>query len=544
MTTESISLRTEELDAKVTSLTELATNLSWDNEVLTESLSVLELQLERQGWESLTGGSGTELNRHALREINKLARAMWLKNPLIQRGVNVQAYYVFGQGVEVSGVDDEVDEVVQAFWNDAKNQAELTLQQALLSKDRELTLFGNFYLVLFVLDGRTLVRTIPPGEIADIICNPDDAKEPWWYKREYKRQGLDGKEEAATTFYQDWRYMGDEKPTGSQVREAEFETAPVFHIKVGGLSDMKFGVSEVYAAIDWAKAYKSFLEDWATIVRAYARFAWQLKVNSRQGVKTAKAKLATTIGTGTGETNPPPVTGATFIGQPGVGMDPIRTAGATTAAEDGRRLMLMVASVFGLPESFFGDVSVGTLATAKSLDRPTELKFVSRQTLWSDALRALLDFVLVQAVEAGTISGTVIPEEDGTPVVELFPPQETNAKGEMVDRVTTIKVEFPPILEHDVMASVKAISEAATLGGSAQAGTIDPETLTRMLLIALGETDVEEKLSILFPPGWEDEEPEPPPEFTAPEDDEDTEESQFTDALRGVRQAVEKILEG
>ena len=73
----------------------------------------------------------------------------------------------------------------------------------------------------------------------------------------------------------------------------------------------------------------------------------------------------------------------------------------------------MVAAATGLPESFFGDVSVGTLATARSLDRPTELKFHSRQTLWADVLRDLLGYVIDQAVTAprGQLQGTVATDD-------------------------------------------------------------------------------------------------------------------------------------
>jgi hypothetical protein len=37
----------------------------------------------------------------------------------------------------------------------------------------------------------------------------------------------------------------------------------------------------VYAALDWARAYKEFLEDWASIAKALSRFAW--KSRTRQG---------------------------------------------------------------------------------------------------------------------------------------------------------------------------------------------------------------------------------------------------------------------
>lgn len=533
------------MTSELTSAPTEAEALAWENEYLRETLSTLELQLESQGWQTLSGTLENEFSIEGLRAIRALARMYWLKNPLIRRGVDVQAYYVFGQGVEISAADEELDEVVQEFVVDAKNQDELFSHAALLMKERELQLFGDLFFVLFAdtSTGRVRIRTIPPDEIDDIICNPDDAKDPWWYRRVWQERAVSGPGRARTTYYRDWRYSGGKKPDG------ETETAPIYHVKVGGLSDMKFGVSEVYAALDWAKAYKSFLEDWATIVRAYSRFAWNLTVPTKAGIVTAKAKLSTTIGSsGSSETNPPPVTGSTFIGQPGVSMQPMRTAGATTSAEDGRRLMLMVASTMGLPESFFGDVSVGNLATARSLDRPTELKMASRQSFWRDVLQALLAYVVEQAVRAGVVKGRVIEDTDGTPTIEL-PPLD----GEE-DRDLTINVDFPPILEHDVAASVEAIVKAATLGGSALASTIDAETVTRLLLTALGEQDIQAIMDVIYP---KDEDGNPLPVETEPMGDEPegevipalvdeqpATEALMVDAVRELRAAIAQFVEG
>jgi hypothetical protein len=55
-------------------------------------------------------------------------------------------------------------------------------------------------------------------------------------------------------------------------------------------------------------------------------------------------------------------------------------------------------------------------------------------------------------------------------------------------------------LEHDVEQSVRALVSAATLNGQAPAGTIpDQKVLSRMLLTALGEQDVDGLLTELFP---------------------------------------------
>ena len=507
-------------------------------DLLESRLAELEGQLEEQQWERLGAGAGErELSRSALREINGWARVMYLKNPLIRRGVSVQALYVFGQGVQISGHNAVVNAVVQAFLDDAKNQAELTGHQARELKETDLSLFGNIFFVFFVnrSTGRVRVRTINEDEIAEIICNPEDAKENWYYKRVWTEERLNfesGQSESVqmTAYYPDWLYAPKQKPATIGGKTVRWES-PVYHVKVGGLSDMRFGVSEAYAAIDWARAYKSFLEDWATLTRAYSRFAHKMTVPSGKGnVSAARTKLATTVGMGGGETNPPPTVGSTFIAQQGVDLQPMRIGGANVTAEDGRRLMLMVAAAYGLPESFFGDVSVGTLATATSLDRPTELKMLSRQQFWAEVFKNILQFALRWAVLApnGGLSGTVINEEDGTPRIVVLDPES----GEELD--TTINVDFPPILQHDVDALIRATVSAATLDGKQLAGTIDALTVSRLLLSALGVENIDTLLDELYPG------PESVTPTAAPVQDDG--QGQMVEAIRELRTAVEQFV--
>lgn len=486
----------------------------------TERLAELELALEDTAWMRLSGEGQTEFSRSALRIICWLSRSFYLKNPLITRGVNVQKDYVFGQGVTITAEDPDVDEVVQDFLADAKNRAELTSHQSMLGKEVELTVDGNLFFVFFRKrgNGRTRIRTIPVDEIEDIITNPEDAKDPWFYKRIWTSRQLSMEsgtvdQKTNTAYYPDWRYVPKEgeKPTKIGDHDINWDS-PVYHVRVGGMPSMRFGVPETYPALDWAKAYKSFLEDWSTIVRAHARFAWNVTTKGgKTGIAAAKTKLESTIASdAAADSNPPPTPGAAFIASEGTNISPVRTAGATTKAEDGRRLLLMVTATFGFPETFFGDASVGTLATAKSLDRPTELKISSRQSLWSAIFTNILDYVVLWAVENNILKGTAEKEEDGTPILTLEVDPET---GEPKSAAT--RVEFPPILEHDTQSSVGAIIDASTLMGRSLSGTIDPITVSRMLLVTLGIEDVEAALEILYPGGEVPEEPEAEPVFEA-----------------------------
>jgi len=503
-------------------------------ELLQERIAELELALEDTGWLRLGDTTLDQFSREGLRTITRLSRLFYLKNPLVQRGINVQKYYVWAQGISVQPADENINEVIQAFIDDDKNQAELTSHQARMTKEVELQTDGNLFFVLFTnpSTGQVKVRSIPFDQIDDVICNPEDSKEPWYYKRSYTKQSFtdaygSGGTQQIIEYYPDWKWNPGSKPSKVNQKEVHWDR-PVYHVKVGGFSDWKFGVSEVYSAIDWARAYKEFLEDWASIVRAYRRFAFKMTgLGSKGEIAAAKGKLGSTYAEGGGvsaETVPPPVTGSIAFLKGDRDLQPVRTAGATVAAEDGRRLLLMVAAAVGLPETFFGDVSVGTLATARSLDRPTELQMTDRQTLWADIHMNIFDYVLRQAVKAasGPLRGKarlVEEPQDGNMIQRL----EWN---EDVD--SHIDIDFPPLIEADVDKAVAAIVDAATLRGAPQAGTITPKDLTRMLLSALGEPDLDEILELMYPEDGEE------PEWEGEE---------IADAIHGFREAMERLVE-
>jgi len=473
-------------------------------EYLKESLQALELALEDSGWVRLGMEGEREFSREGLDRIVQIARYSYLKNPLINRGVEVQRLYVFGQGVNVRAADERVNELVQSFLSANKREFR---QSALGAKEVELQVSGNLFTAIFanVATGAVAVRGLPMEEIRDIICNPDDRTEPWYYLRAYN----DVRGRQHEVLLPDWQYDPAAKlklfSLGGRTYDVDWDTR-VHHVKVGGFAHMRFGVPEVFSALDWSRAYKEFLEDWATIVRSYARFAWKRTVKGgKAGVAQAKARMGSSISsTSAYDTNPPPAAGAMAILAEGNDLTPIKTSGATTSAEDGRRMLLMVAAATGLPETFFGDASAGSLATAKSLDRPTELKFRDRQSLWEDWLDEIIQYAIERAMRS--ISG---------PLPMTLPEDARH-----------LDIDFPPILERDIDQTITAIVSAATLDGKSLAGTMDLPTVSRLLLTALGEDDVDEILSALFPEGWEEE-----PVGT------EAQES-FVEAVRTLREAV------
>lgn len=478
-----------------------------------ERLAELELALDDIGWHRLSLENDWEFSRDGIDRIVALSRLNTLKNPLIKRAVHLKADYVFGQGVEISARDDDINtDVIQPFLDDPANAKVLFSDVALPAKDRTLTTDGNVVLVLFPnpLTGHVSVRSVPVDEIRDIITNPRDRAEVWFYKRCWIEREFIADEYSGTyrtvtreAWHPDWRYQpATQTPT---IDRAPVDWgAPIYHATVGGLDGMRFGIPETYAALDWAKAYKLFLEDWSTIVRSLSRFAWQLVV--KRNPKAAAQKLGTTVSpSAPRDMNPSPAAGAVFTGAEGTDLKALPKTDAVIASEDGIWLAKMVAAAVGIPYTILmGDPDVGNLATAKTLDRPTELGMIGRQRVWAEILRDLCSFAIDWAIRApgGKLAGRSETGPDGRPRLVVDPVTKSGAKGidgapdqpdeevSGADR-RTIDVTFPAILEDDILERIKAIVTAG------DTELPPPDVILRLLLTALGVDDIDEIVAAL-----------------------------------------------
>jgi hypothetical protein len=170
----------------------------------------------------------------------------------------------------------------------------------------------------------------------------------------------------------------------------------------------------------------------------------------------------------------------------------------------------MVSAGTGIPETILsGNAEAGNLATAKTLDRPTELLMSTRQTVWQDALVDIIEYDLKRGHADGSVPAFEPDPQGAAP--ETDPATGITVAGAQVEVDLTAHVDFPDVLEDDVTVRVAAIIQAATLGkAGTSAGTMPDQLLSRLLLSALGVDDIDEILDDLFPP-------DPPAGIYAPE---------------------------
>jgi len=469
----------------------------------TASLADIQLSVDAMGWTDLTTALGSwNLDRDTVRKMVALSRIMYLVNPLIKRAVTVQELYVWGGGVKIKADDEDVDEIIRDFFTDRKNQRIIgNGDKGWPEREKDQRLDGNTFFVFFrnKSNGSARVRLLPFDQIQSIISNPDDAQEPWFYERHIpSKNGV----EASRVLYPDVDYNPRTRAKPSSFKGIRILwDSPVLHVSTGGLSQMQFGIPELFSAMPWATAYKGILENFATILKAYSRLAMQISgLAGKKGVAAAKSKLNTAISTGNAlDTNPPANTAAWATLAGDTKISAIKTAGHTTGPDEARALRSMLAAGSDLPEHFFGDSNLGNFATSSTLDRPTELKMVARQNMWLCVILHMCEKLKEWSAAAplGKLHKAgfraAVSRDDfgsGTNVIITSP----NGKS------LGVVIDFPNILERDVVDRVRAVVQAATLGGSQAEGIIpDRRYLFKLLVTAMGERNIEGLVEEFYP---------------------------------------------
>jgi hypothetical protein len=344
-----------------------------------------ELAIEDQGW--IRGGAtGAEvITEMARTDAVKLSRLYYTKDPLAKQAIRLWTDYTFGTGMTWSCEDTVAADILGTYWNSRDNQTVLS-SKGQRRASTKLLVDGEVFFALF-LGKQVKVRLIDPLEITEIITDPDDRDD----ERYYRRVWTDAQKHYHDDYYPSHRNVKDEACqdfTGRSIRAtASAKNVAVYHMAWDNLGQR--GLPLLMPALDWIKQYRRFLASRVAIMLALARFAWKVKVQgSAVAVAMAKAKLD-------GQEVP---AGSAQIENAGSDMQPIRTdSNARNAYDDGRMLKLQVAAAVGIPEQYFGDISIGNLATAKTVELPMMKMFQSYQAVWSDAFQDMDELVLESA---------------------------------------------------------------------------------------------------------------------------------------------------
>lgn len=371
-----------------------------------------ELRLEDQGWVNLSTQTA-ELIPAQQRQANlKLSRLYYTKDPLGKQAIRLWTDYTFGPGIAWSMQDDAAEEILKSFWKSKANQSVFSARGQRRCSDK-LLVDGEIFFVLFLgPNGQVIVRTIDPLQITEIITDPEDIESVFYYRRQWSTTQGSIREAIYCSIS---NIKGESCQDMYGVNVIATEDAIVYHLTQNTIGQR--GNPLLLPALDWIRQYRRFLASRVAIMLALARFAWKRKIKGGQATvdaikaKTHQQQIAA---------------GSEILENLGVDTTPIKTdSGARNAYEDGRQIKLMVAAAVGIPEQYFGDISIGNLATAKTVELPMMKMFQSYQQVWKDSLLDIFEVVL----------------------------QHNNIK----EANWYVDIDFPPIAPEDVAMAAKSM---------------------------------------------------------------------------------------
>jgi hypothetical protein len=462
-------------------------------EILEESLLDLERSMMDPGWIRMTALADRQFSPEGMRQIRRACRIFNIISPLIKRGLNLKSAYVWGAGVEITARangretgEQDVQAVVNDFLTDPGNVRAVTGPEARDQLEHALGTDGDVFVSCFTLPvtGQVSIRVIPRDEIVQVISNPDDQSEPWFYHRRWFKNVFNVSTGTVMPTEQECYYPAmNYRPTGAAKPRVINSwpvrwDAPIKHVAVNRPLHWDFGVPDAYAAIDWARAYKDFLEDWAKLVKSLSRFAFKA---TAPGSKAAQVRAAMQAAPGRNRyTEHPDAAGGTAIISPDVALEAMNKSGATIDADSGRPLATMVASALDVPVTMLlsDPGQTGARATAETLDQPTENAMKQRREVWTTFYGDILRYVITESVRApkGSLKGMV--RKDPTSGREYV-----TLAGDTTD---TVDITWPDLTD----TSVDVISDAIMKANST--GTMPPEVVLRLILTAFGVRGVDE----------------------------------------------------
>lgn len=485
-----------------------------------------QLAAEDIGWRPLSGFSeGNTFTLDGLHRISELCRAVASVNPLVERGLKVRTGYIWGSGVSVVPKEFIQGPGRPRTVNTVPSMPEglddvLTGTLAQMEIEQSAACDGNLF---FLVDKKNkTVQRVPFEEITEGVSQRGNREKLLYIQRTWNDWDLDmdyegrvatqpftkpgqnrtnnrafigpdgdarrvGADETMyhmkTVWYPTPAALSSRKNMRQASRIANYpvdHSLVMVHVPFNRMTGWRWGVPDVLPAIWWTKAYKEFLENCATLTKAYARFAWKVTNDKSKGVRRTAASLAQAprIDPATGQ--------ALSVGASavlGAGQDLAAVSSSRAVDFDaGRPLAAMVAAALDVPlPALTEDPSIGNRAGSVALDTSTILVMQARQRAMNEAFLKIFEMLglkvrlrwpeiseepvhrRLQAIDMAVRMGLLTAEEARSMVLDAwhdkwddFPAQPPTAEQlPLILRpgATTVKTDEPDVDEANPQVS-------------------------------------------------------------------------------------------
>ncbi len=365
-----------------------------DRQVKERLPAAVSRQLDQIGWRRLTGAPTRELPMMDQGRAIEVAYWLWKTNPLANWIVEVITAHVAAKGLPVTCKNDEVAEVIQAFWEDPVNRMDIHWENFV----RELGIYGEQCWPVYVAaqTGRVRLGYIDPAYINTVYADPHNVK----IKIGVTVGGTNADQPRRLAIVLDEENESFLSPAGRALRRT-FADGMCFFFTINALTNEMRGTSDLFTVADHLDNYEQFLYDSGDKHARFNSFFYDITVEGADEKKLADERA----------NYEPPKNGGAFIHNEKVkaeAVNPDMKAEDSQAAARLHRNHILGSK--GLPEHWFGGGGDVNRATAAEMDGPAKKIIANRQEKVKNMLEMIVDFVIDSAVSARYLTG--VPEDE------------------------------------------------------------------------------------------------------------------------------------
>lgn len=336
-------------------------------------------------WRSLTLDSKRDLNQMTQKRMQDIAFFLFDSNPMAHRVIEIVPDFCVGDGFTYTAEEQEVYEVIDKFWNDPDNNLDSSMYENVM----ELALYGENCFPVWVnpIDGAVKLGYIDPSTIIKVK----------------KRKGNPRIQEALI-----WKPPRAKKERDLQIvqtdRNPRSKTfgkliGDCFFFTVNKPIGATRGRSDLLSLADWLDGYDQFL--FARLERAFLlnTFVWDVECEGMN--KEELTEFVKSI-----PNDPKP--GSIRAHNEKVKFNAISPKlEGQDASNEARLFKNQILGGAGYPEHWFAEGSKTTRATAQEMGLPTLKKLRRRQKEIKFQYMNMINFVIDQAIIAGTLKKDV-----------------------------------------------------------------------------------------------------------------------------------------
>ncbi|MCH7549806.1 MAG: hypothetical protein IH969_09775, partial [Candidatus Krumholzibacteriota bacterium] len=323
----------------------------------------------------------------------RLAYFLYLFYPAAHRATELMRDFTIGEGLKIEADDERVQKKLDEFWYHPVNGLDLKLPTYAM----ELSLYGEqiYHVAVNEINGFVRIGYIDPLQIARVKVDPRNVQQA----TELVVGGLVSGGTVPDVFgpvhtdteLKSLKVIRAEEDVNS--KEFGRLSGEVFFFAINKVSNATRGNSDMLSAIDWIELHEQFL----------------LKIHEAADIKTSIVQDIEVEGADEDELNRlrkkhGRIKGGTSWWHNETMKLTTRTADLQTSdlADHAGLIKRHIAMAYGFPEHWLSDPGGANRATAIEMGVPTTKKLRARQRVFVEQWRFVLDFVIDQAILAGT----------------------------------------------------------------------------------------------------------------------------------------------